>query len=59
MEKYAKSQLGRRYSLRGFRLRNGEEGWCSPFVKNVLNQVGHNLTYQDGFTPDNLLKALK
>jgi hypothetical protein len=58
MRRYADSQLGKRYSLRGYRLRNGEEGWCSPFVKNVLNQSGHNLTYKDGFTPDNLLKAI-
>jgi len=58
MKRYANSQLGKRYSLRGFRLRNGEEGWCSPFVKNVLNQAGHKLTYRDGFTPDNLLRAI-
>jgi hypothetical protein len=59
MLNYANSQLGKRYSLRGYRLRNGEEGWCSPFVKNVLNAGGHRLSYRDGFTPDNLLRALR
>ena len=59
MKKYANSQLGKRYSLRGFRLRNGEEGWCSTFVGQVLNQAGHNITKQQRFTPDNLIEVVK
>lgn len=59
MTRYANSQLGRPYRLRGFIRRDGSEGWCSPFVKNVLNQAGHNLSYQDGFTPDNLQRAVR
>ena len=56
---YAESQLGKRYILRGFIRRDVSEGWCSPFVKNVLNAGGHRLSYDDGFTPDNLLKAVQ
>lgn len=59
MVRYAKSQLGKRYSLRGYRRRDGTGGWCSPYVKDILKQAGHNLSYQDGFTPDNLLRALR
>jgi len=59
MKNYAESQLGKRYSLRGYRLRNGEEGWCSTFVGNVLNQTGHNITKQQRFTPDNLMRAVR
>lgn len=59
MKAYAQSQIGQPYRLRGFIRRNGEEGWCSQFVRRVLEQGGHNLSYQDGFTPDNLLRAIK
>ena len=56
---YAVSQIGKRYRLKGFIRCDGTEGWCSPFVKNVLNAGGYRLTYRDGFTPDNLLKAIR
>ena len=59
MTAYAQSQLGQPYRLRGFIRGDGSEGWCSTFVKNVLNRAGHNLTYRDGFTPDNLLRAIR
>lgn len=59
MRSYARSQIGQPYRLRGFIRSDGQEGWCSPFVKNVLNRGGHNLSYQDGFTPDNLKRAVR
>jgi hypothetical protein len=59
MKAYARSQLGQPYRLRGFLRRDGSEGWCSTFVGQVLNQAGHNMTKQQRFTPDNLLRAIR
>lgn len=59
MRNYAQSQIGQPYRLRGFIRGNGEEGWCSQFARRVLEQGGHNLSYQDGFTPDNLLRSIR
>jgi hypothetical protein len=58
MKRYARSQLGKPYRLRGFIRNDGSEGWCSQFVRRVKEQGGHRLSYRDGFTPDNLRHAL-
>ena len=57
--KYANSQLGQPYRLRGFIRRNGSEGWSSTFVGQVLNAGGHALTLQDRFTPDNVYRSYR
>jgi hypothetical protein len=59
MKSYAQSQLGKRYSLRGFRLRNGQEGWCSTFAGHVLNQAGWNISKSQRFTPDGVLNSVR
>ncbi len=59
MKRYAQSQIGQSYRLRGFIRNDGGEGWCSQFVRRVKEQGGHELSYRDGFTPDNLRRALR
>jgi hypothetical protein len=58
MRRYAQSQIGQPYRLRGFIRNDGTEGWCSQFARRVKEQAGHRLSYRDGFTPDNLRRAL-
>jgi hypothetical protein len=59
MKRYAHSQIGQPYRLRGFLRNDGGEGWCSQFIRRVKEQAGHDLSYRDGFTPDNLRHALR
>lgn len=59
MKAYAQSQVGQAYRLRGFIFRTDDDRYCSPFAKNVLKHAGHDLTRQDGLTPDNLIRALQ
>jgi uncharacterized protein YycO len=59
MRSYARSQVGQPYRLRGFRLRNGEEGWCSTFAGQVLNQAGWNISKSQRFTPDGVLNSVR
>jgi hypothetical protein len=59
MKAYAQSQIGQPYRLRGFLRRDGSEGWCSTFVGQVLNRGGHQITKQQRFTPDNLMRAVR
>lgn len=58
MKRYAQSQIGQPYRLSGFIRNDGGEGWCSQFVRRVKERAGHKLSYRDGFTPDNLRRAL-
>jgi hypothetical protein len=59
MKSYAQSQIGQPYRLRGFRLRNGEEGWCSTFAGQVLNRGGYNIGKSQRFTPDGVLNSVR
>jgi len=59
MTRYAQSQIGQPYRLTGFIRNDGSEGWCSQFVRRVKERGGHKLSYRDGFTPDNLKRALR
>lgn len=59
MKSYAQSQVGQPYRLRGFRLRNGEEGWCSTFAGQALNRAGYNIGKSQRFTPDGVLNSVR
>lgn len=62
MKKYADSQLGRRYSARGFFLpaRYGKTSgiYCSQYACYVLIAGGAPLQKINGYSPDLLLRAI-
>lgn len=62
MQAYAESRIGEPYRLRNY-FRPGSRPtygtWCSPFVGQVLNSGGYNLSRQQMFEPQNLYNTLR
>lgn len=61
MQRYAESRMGERYRLRNYlfpRSRKTNGTWCSPFVGQVLNKGGYNLSPSQMYEPENLRQSL-
>lgn len=62
MQAYAESRLGEPYRLRNYFHPNSRKiygTWCSPFVGEVLNSGGYNLTRDQVGEPQKLYNTLK